>query len=94
MNTYRIVLVLYLFASEILCESVIAIIGTNDIHGKAFPTTLSRQDTGQQYNYGGLVYMARLMDIIKQENPDSTLFLDAGDQYQGGIESSKLISSG
>ena len=38
--------------------------------------------------------MARMIDIIKSENPDSTLFLDAGDQFQGGIESSKLISSG
>ncbi len=38
--------------------------------------------------------MATLIDIIKQENQGNTIFLDAGDQFQGGIQSSKLISSG
>lgn len=27
-------------------ELVVAVIGSNDIHGKAFPTMLARQDTG------------------------------------------------
>ena len=43
------------------CELTITIIGSNDIHGKAFPTTLVRSDTGEKYNYGGLVYMASLI---------------------------------
>lgn len=47
--------------SMVWCETTVAIIGTNDIHGKAFPTMLSRPDTEQRYNYGGLVYMARLI---------------------------------
>ena len=38
--------------------------------------------------------MANLINIIKEENPDNTLILDAGDQFQGGIESSPLISNG
>lgn len=72
----------------------IALIGTNDIHGSALPTIMRRSDTGEQYNYGGLPIMARLIQIIKSEHPGNSLYLDAGDQFQGGIESSKLISSG
>lgn len=75
-------------------QQTIAIIGSNDIHGSAFPTALVREDTQEKYNYGGLVYMARLIQIIKEEYPDNNLYLDAGDQFQGGLESSKLISSG
>lgn len=29
-----------------------------------------------------------------EENNNNIVYLDAGDQYQGGIESSKLVSSG
>ena len=38
--------------------------------------------------------MGRMINIIKEEYPNRTIFLDAGDQFQGGIESSSLISSG
>lgn len=38
--------------------------------------------------------MANLINIIKEENPGNTLILDAGDQFQGGVESSPLISHG
>lgn len=40
-----IVLVLVL-CTQVRSESTIVVIGTNDIHGKAFPTVLSREDTG------------------------------------------------
>ncbi len=44
----------------------IAIIGTNDIHGAAFPAQLVRSDNmSQQYLYGGLQYMGRLIQIIQ-----------------------------
>jgi 2',3'-cyclic-nucleotide 2'-phosphodiesterase (5'-nucleotidase family) len=55
---------------------------------------MSRQDTGERYEYGGLTIMAQLISTIRAEYPGNTLYLDAGDQFQGGIESSKLISSG
>jgi 5'-nucleotidase / UDP-sugar diphosphatase len=72
----------------------IAIIAMNDIHGTALPTLMQRQDNLQNYTYGGLQYMASLINIIKDEYPGHTLILDAGDQFQGGIESSPLISQG
>jgi hypothetical protein len=36
--------------------SVISLViaGTNDIHGGYYPTLLSRKDTGERYNFGGL----------------------------------------
>lgn len=74
--------------------TTVAIVATNDIHGAALPTQMQRQDTKQNYTYGGLVYMGSLIEIIKKEYPGHTLVLDAGDQFQGGIESSPLISSG
>lgn len=66
-------------------QLTVTIIGSNDIHGKAFPTLLYRQDTGEKYKYGGLIYMAGLIDILSKENEGNTLYLDAGDQFQGGI---------
>lgn len=77
------------------CSNItIALIGTNDIHGSALPTVMERFDTGEKYYYGGLPILARLIQIVKSEHPGNYLYLDAGDQFQGGIESSKLISSG
>lgn len=32
----------------------LVIAGTNDIHGGYYPTLLSRKDTGERYNFGGL----------------------------------------
>ena len=88
-----------LLLTTLLCltftqQVTIAIIGTNDIHGSAFPTTLMRSDNKETYKYGGLAYMGGLIDIIKKENPDHVMYVDAGDQFQGGIESSALISGG
>lgn len=91
--------VIYLFGIAILCSIAnslknVTIIGSNDIHGKAFPTVLTDSRTNETYNYGGLVYMASIIEIIEAENEGNTIFLDAGDQFQGGIESSSKISSG
>ncbi len=62
----KIVISIFFLAllSPCFSELTVAVIGTNDIHGKAFPTLLARQDTGEKYNYGGLVYMATLINII------------------------------
>lgn len=92
----HIVLSLLLITIATSADNItIAIIGTNDIHGAAFPAQLVRSDNmSQQYLYGGLQYMGRLIQIIQNEYQGNVLYLDAGDQFQGGIESSKLVSSG
>jgi 2',3'-cyclic-nucleotide 2'-phosphodiesterase (5'-nucleotidase family) len=38
--------------------------------------------------------MASIIEILKKENPNHFMYLDAGDQFQGAFESSKDISSG
>lgn len=39
--------------------------------------------------------MASLIDIIKKQyGQDNVLYLDGGDHFQGGIEASRLVSSG
>lgn len=72
----------------------VAIIGTNDIHGTVFPREILNTATKETYKYGGLVYMARLMEIIQKEFKNRVIYLDGGDQFQGGIESGPEVSSG
>ena len=38
--------------------------------------------------------MGSLIDIIRSEYPGHMIYLDSGDQFQGGIEASPLISNG
>lgn len=45
--------------------TTIAVVALNDIHGSALPTLLKRADNGQNYTYGGLQYMAGLINIIQ-----------------------------
>ena len=71
-------------------ELQVAVIGTNDIHGYAFPQTINLLN--QTYNYGGLVYMATLISIIQQQHRGRVLYLNAGDDYSGGIEASAEVS--
>ena len=89
-------LALALIALQVQAQfTTVAVIGINDVHGTALPTSLERQFPQKQaYTYGGLMYMASLIETIKSEYPGHTLILDAGDQIQGGIESSPMISNG
>lgn len=38
--------------------------------------------------------MAQMIETIKHEYKGNVLYLDAGDQFKGGIESSVLVSDG
>ena len=60
-------------------RETIAIIITNDIHGSALPTTMVRSDNNQTYEYGGLVYMASMIENLKKESQGHVLYLDSGD---------------
>jgi 2',3'-cyclic-nucleotide 2'-phosphodiesterase (5'-nucleotidase family) len=57
----------------------VAIISTNDIHGRAFPTKILRTDTNETYKYGGLVYMASMIERLRKEYKGNVLYLDAVD---------------
>jgi 2',3'-cyclic-nucleotide 2'-phosphodiesterase/3'-nucleotidase/5'-nucleotidase len=68
-------------------EYTIAILGTNDLHGTIFPTSLTHPLTKENYYYGGVEYLASYVKILRNEWQDRLLWLDSGDQFQGGIES-------
>jgi 2',3'-cyclic-nucleotide 2'-phosphodiesterase (5'-nucleotidase family) len=53
-----------------------------------------RTDTNETYEYGGLVYMASMIERLRKEYKGNVLYLDAGDEFQGGVESSTRISNG
>ena len=68
----------------------IAILSTNDIHGHFYPDEL--EIDGYNYTQGGLDYLSKYISILKDEFPERLLYIDAGDLFQGGTEST--ISNG
>jgi 2',3'-cyclic-nucleotide 2'-phosphodiesterase/3'-nucleotidase/5'-nucleotidase len=68
-------------------EYTIAIFGTNDLHGTSFPKVLVHPLTKEEYRYGGVEYLARYIKILRKQWGDRFIWLDSGDQFQGGIES-------
>jgi 5'-nucleotidase len=70
----------------------IALFGTNDIHGSAFPLEITHPLTNATFKYGGLEYLASYVRILREEWKERFVWLDGGDQFQGAIESK--ISNG
>ena len=64
----------------------IAIFGTNDIHGKIFPIQYPHPDGVNTYQSGGVEYIYAYKKILEKEWGDRLLWLDGGDQFQGGME--------
>lgn len=64
---WAILSVLIAFALQTNFQTV-AVIGTNDIHGTAFPTSLFRTDNNEFYTYGGLEFMAQMIETIQMEH--------------------------
>ena len=68
----------------------IALVGTNDIHGHFYPDQLEIGD--YKYSQGGLDYLSKYINILRDEFPERVLFLDAGDLFKGSTES--VLSDG
>lgn len=64
----------------------IAIFATSDIHGTALKKYATHPATKVSYSYGGLDIMASQINALKEEWGDRLIWLDAGDQFQGGFE--------
>jgi 2',3'-cyclic-nucleotide 2'-phosphodiesterase (5'-nucleotidase family) len=63
----------------------IPVFGTSDIHGHFYPEDF---EVGQHaYSQGGLDYLGKYVNIIRDEFKNQFLYLDAGDIFQGGAES-------
>ena len=73
-------------------EYNIAILGTNDIHGAYFPSLVNLTNLNITYYSGGLVYMGKYINLLREEWKEQFIWLDAGDQFQGAMENT--ISNG
>ena len=67
-------------------EYNIAILGTNDIHGSYFPLDIKFRHKNFTYKSGGLDYLGKYISILREEWKERFIWLDAGDQFQGGYE--------
>ena len=68
----------------------IPIVGTDDIHGNIFPkiNNLKIGNETLTYKTGGLEFMTRYINILREEfGANRVLYFDGGDYYQGGIAS-------
>ena len=69
----------------------IAILGTNDIHGALAAQDLkTREPEGAatiDYQAGGVATIASYVKVLRDEFGSSFMWLDAGDEFQGSIES-------
>ena len=63
----------------------IPIIGSSDIHGHFYPEEIEMNDIS--YKKGGLDYLAKYINIIREEFQNNVLYFDAGDIFKGGTES-------
>ena len=69
----------------------IPIFGTSDLHGHFYPNKFESESLN--YSQGGLDYMSKYINIIRNEFDGKMLYLDAGDLFSGGVESSITNSS-
>ncbi|MEK6705120.1 MAG: bifunctional UDP-sugar hydrolase/5'-nucleotidase [Bdellovibrionota bacterium] len=70
----------------------IAILGTNDLHGAIAPQQMKSREKDEdsasiEYEVGGAAVLAAYANILRSEFGPRLLWLDAGDEFQGSIES-------
>lgn len=78
-------------ASSLSQQETVVIMGTNDIHGAIAPMSLkTREKKGIApipYEAGGTAMLASYAQILRNEFGNRFLWLDAGDEFQGSVES-------
>lgn len=65
----------------------VLIVATTDVHGWFNGHTETIQGTTQQIHYGGLAILKSYVDALRASNGDRVLLVDAGDMFQGTLES-------
>lgn len=69
----------------------IAILGVNDIHGNLTPEDAKTRENPPaepiSYQRGGAAYLASHVRILRKEWNNRLMILDAGDEFQGSLES-------
>jgi 2',3'-cyclic-nucleotide 2'-phosphodiesterase (5'-nucleotidase family) len=68
-------------------EFLLAILGTNDIHGQAYQRDFKAGD--DNFKVGGYKLLSGVIRKIREEFKNQFLWLDAGDQFTGTVENIK-----
>ena len=63
----------------------LAILSSNDLLGHFYPEEINY--SGNKYSLGGLDYLSKYIEIMKEEFDNRFLYFDAGDMLNGGLES-------
>jgi 2',3'-cyclic-nucleotide 2'-phosphodiesterase (5'-nucleotidase family) len=97
---HRLLLVVFLFAVVLLAAApalassaaqtsttTVTIVGTNDFHGALENRLVSNRLAG------GAEWLAGYVNVVRAENPNGTLWIDAGDQMQGTLVSNYFFGS-
>ena len=75
----------------------LVLFGTNDIHGALTPTLLKSRETGTdvpvEYEAGGAAMLSSYAKVLRSEFKDHFVWLDAGDEFQGSIESNSEMGA-
>lgn len=61
------------------------VVGTNDLHG-----ALASREESNRSKTGGLALLTGYVNVLRRENPGRVIWLDAGDEFQGSIESNSM----
>ncbi len=69
----------------------IAIFATNDIHGHLVPDLNAIPLSQNIYKTGGTTLLSSYIKSMKKEWKDNLVWLDAGDEYQGTMESNLFV---
>lgn len=69
----------------------VAIFATNDIHGHLIPDVNTIPGSQKIYRTGGTTLMSNYIKALKIEWRENLIWLDAGDQYQGTMESNLFV---
>ena len=71
----------------VLVVSVILLIGNFSDSALINRLLEELEINGHKYTQGGLDYLSKYINILRNEFPERLLYLDAGDLFQGGTES-------
>ena len=63
----------------------VPIISSSDLHGHFYPEDINFSE--KEYTRGGLDYLAKYIEIMKNEFQNRFIYIDAGDLFKGGLES-------
>jgi 5'-nucleotidase len=75
--------------SEDADEETVAIVGINDFHGSLLPKERKLRD-GRKVKSGGALALSGILRILSEETGGRLLIVDAGDEWQGTLESNQV----